>query len=341
MTHVLSPVLSSLSRLLIVFALLAGLTLAIVPARAQSPDPDAPVLRATISVQSGLVTLGDLFSDAGMYAEIAVFRAPDPGKTGTVRASRVAEAARKAGLKRFSLGGVTQVRVARASTEITAETVASLVRDAISKSENIANPAEIDIRLTRSAFQMHADTRSKRPVRIASLRYSRASGRFDVTLQIDDGLQGKRVTLTGSALETREIATVTRTVQRGTILGASDVHIVRVPVRNQSANAVTDLAKLVGMESTRTLIPGRPILRNSVTPPTLVKRGSLVTIAYQTSTLTLTTRGRALENGKRNAIINVMNLQSKRILQARVNNTGLVVIAARSNTLASLGRLGQ
>ena len=43
----------------------------------------APVLRADITVSAPVVTVGDMFEDAGVLAEQPLFRSPLPGTTGS------------------------------------------------------------------------------------------------------------------------------------------------------------------------------------------------------------------------------------------------------------------
>ncbi|MHB1110696.1 MAG: flagellar basal body P-ring formation chaperone FlgA, partial [Devosia sp.] len=60
---------------------------------AASTASAAPVLRADITVISEIVTVGDMFEDAGALAEKALFRAPLPGTTGMVSLDAVRQAA--------------------------------------------------------------------------------------------------------------------------------------------------------------------------------------------------------------------------------------------------------
>ena len=53
----------------------------------------APVLKGEVSVNHPVITVGDMFDDAGSLAEKALFRAPAPGTTGTVSLEAVHTAA--------------------------------------------------------------------------------------------------------------------------------------------------------------------------------------------------------------------------------------------------------
>ena len=82
------------------------------PAGAQAaevwPIP-APVLKRTATVTDDIVRVGDLIEHAGTIAEIAIFRAPDLGETGSVPASRIAEAVRGHGLYGLDIAGIPDV----------------------------------------------------------------------------------------------------------------------------------------------------------------------------------------------------------------------------------------
>ena len=67
--------------------ILAVLLALATPAAAQdsaSYTPVVPVLKAAASVSSDIVRIGDLVANAGVVADVAIFRAPDLGSTGMV-----------------------------------------------------------------------------------------------------------------------------------------------------------------------------------------------------------------------------------------------------------------
>src|SRR5438034_7747594 len=49
----------------------------------------APALRASVTVSGDLVRIGDLIDNAGSAAQIAIYRAPDLGTTGTLPVAQV------------------------------------------------------------------------------------------------------------------------------------------------------------------------------------------------------------------------------------------------------------
>ena len=55
---------------------------------APSPASAAPRLKELVTVSSEIVRIGDLVENAGIAADVPVFRAPDLGQTGAVPISR-------------------------------------------------------------------------------------------------------------------------------------------------------------------------------------------------------------------------------------------------------------
>src|ERR1700759_3246305 len=73
--------------LLLATALLA---ISAMPSLAQSrEDVAVPVLRANVNVSGDVVRIGDVVDNAGNAAQIAIYRAPDLGTTGSLPTAQV------------------------------------------------------------------------------------------------------------------------------------------------------------------------------------------------------------------------------------------------------------
>src|SRR5258707_7491336 len=83
----------TMRSLLLATALLAATSAA---AFAQTRDDviAAPVLRANVTVSGDLVRIGDVIDNAGSAAQIAIYRAPDLGTTGSLQVAQVLTALR-------------------------------------------------------------------------------------------------------------------------------------------------------------------------------------------------------------------------------------------------------
>src|SRR6476660_5261532 len=78
-------------------------------AAAAASEPAHPQLRAEAVIAGDIVRIGDLIENAGIVAQVPIFRAPDLGFSGTVSAEAVAEAVRPHALIGLNTGGVQEV----------------------------------------------------------------------------------------------------------------------------------------------------------------------------------------------------------------------------------------
>ena len=72
-----------------------------------------PVLRANVTVTSDVVRIGDLIDNAGTAAQIAVYRAPDLGTTGSLPVAQVLSALRAHQVIGVETGDIKEVTVTR------------------------------------------------------------------------------------------------------------------------------------------------------------------------------------------------------------------------------------
>ena len=101
-----------------------------------------------------------------------------------------------------------------------------------------------------------------------------------------------------------------RTLPRGTVITPADISIT-------SANY--ELAgRFVGMQLKRTIYQGAPVQLTDLEKPVLVKRNAIVSMTYDTGALVITTTGRSLGQGGEGDMIQVMNGQSRKKVQAVV-----------------------
>lgn len=321
-----------LLRSLAVGGLLASLAV-VLPAR----GAEQPMLRAMVTVDGPLVTLGHLVDGAGDHAETAVFRAPDPGTTGTVSASRVLSAAAKRGLAAEG-GHLDTVTVTRTSRPITADRLGSLVRERLTADGRGSGDAEIEIRLEGFEESLHIESAPVAPLELRAFDHDRASGRFTATVVVADSrIAAPGLRISGRAIEMVEVPVPARAIARGESITQGDLLVERVPRHQLQPGALVGLDQAVGQAARRGLRAGVPVTADMLMEPILVSRNDVVTIVYRAPGLTLTSRGRALAAGSRGDLVSVINSQSNRTLEAEVVGPGVVAVATVSAADALLG----
>jgi flagella basal body P-ring formation protein FlgA len=287
---------------------------------------ERPRLRAEATVSSTLVRLGDLVEGVGKGADEPIFRAPDLGTAGTVRAARVVAAARdKAGIE-VDAAGIVEVRVSRASRTILLDEMDRVLRAAIEARFGAQASIVFDPQIGSRHVEPHLSTE----LVVDRLTWNETTGRFDAELRLDgsEALRRTPLLVSGSATATIEVPTFTRALTRGEIVGEGDVALERRPRRDSLAAVISAPALAIGQAVRRPVRPGQPVVAADLMKPEIVARNQLVTLLYETPGMVLTIRAKALEAGAEGDTVPVLNAQSSRVVQAVVTGPGRVTVAA-------------
>lgn len=311
---------------------LALLALAGSPAAAGDP----PVLRSQVMTLSDIVTVGDFYSNSGAFAAKPLFRSPDMGTSGNVPASLVAERARAAGLDSAGTDGLRTVVVHRGAAKFERDQLAGLVRKALVERHAGLQPENLDIKLLQAPDRVLADPSVEEPIRVTSVDWSDASGNFVLraTVAVETGT--RQLTLTGIAQEMTEVLALAQPLRRGDILREDDMTTIRMARARVPSSAVTRAQEIVGKEATTNIRSNSPLSRRTFQRPVLISRGDKVTVTFDMPGLKLTSRAKALDSGAKGDVIDVMNLQSRRVVPATVVSRGRVRVHTASPLVASL-----
>ena len=199
---------------------------------ASSSASATPTLRGEITVNKAIVTIGDMFDDAGALAETGIFLAPLPGTTGIVPLADVQRAAAKVGLADFENLGFTRVRVVRASTVVDATTLNALIEADLRQRGVLANGVSAQLRFDAPSVTFDAEAVAD-PVDLLNLRYVPANGAFSARFAIA-GID-QPVELNGSIELMTSAPRLLANMPAGTILSYADFEMA--PVSLASANA--------------------------------------------------------------------------------------------------------
>ena len=211
----------TLRTLLLATALLALAS----PVRAETLDDSLkpPTLRAHVSIASDVVRIGDLVENAGVAAQIAVYRAPDLGTTGTIPTAQVLNVLRTHDVIGVDTDDIKQVAVTRLARNIDAKEIRDDIAHALEHRGGLGDAANLTLMPDRDLQDLHLESYNTGAVQPIAVRYEPRGGRFDVTFEIgnDTGAPSKRLRFTGTAIETVEAAVLTRDVERTDVLKSS------------------------------------------------------------------------------------------------------------------------
>jgi flagella basal body P-ring formation protein FlgA len=294
----------------------------------------APVLRANVTVADDVVRIGDVVDNAGTAAQIAIYRAPDLGTTGSLPTAQILNALQAHQVIGVDTRDIKAVSVTRASRPIEASEIRLRVARALEHRSGLGDAANLSLTFDRDVQDIQLEASSTGAIQPTASRYDPRSGRFDVSFAIgnDNNAPPIKLRFTGTAIETVEAAILTRDVQRAEILKSSDVITERRPKAEIGGDAAAR-SLAVGMQMRKAVRAGQPLRAADLAKPDLVQRDDNVTLIYESAGLYLTIRGKALDSGTEGDTVNVLNLQSKRTISGVVIGRDQIAISVATPRL--------
>lgn len=314
-------------------ATISALLALALPAQAADDFIATPTLRPSVTVTSDVVRVGDLIDNAGSAALIAVYRSPDLGTTGALPVAQVLSVLRAKQVIGVMTGDIKEVQVTRLARTLANKDLENAVASALERRFGLGDAANITVTFDRGVADMRLDASNSGTLQQVATRYDARSGRFDIAFEInnDNNPTPTKLRFTGTAIETVEVAVLTRDIDRIELLKSSDIALERRPKAEISGEAASR-DRTVGMQLRRPMRAGTPIRVADIIKPDFVQRDQSVTVIYQVPGIYLTTRGKAIESGAEGDTVSVLNLQTKRTLTGVVTGRGQITIQGASQS---------
>lgn len=299
----------------------------------------AAELHPAVTVSQDVVRLGDLFDDAGKAADVVIAQAPAPGLAGQLSVSRISLAARRSGIDWHNHAGLTHVVIARAGVQVPETDIAAAIADAVTaRSPSLSDPSSLQVDFAQGLSGIQVADGAPLTVKVEQLAWNNRNGTFAAAIRApaDDALAPLR-RVSGRAYPVRDVPVLSRDMMPGDVVKARDIQWVKLPASRVAGNIVGSENQLKGMSPRRPVRAGEPLRLSDMEPPVLVGKGAQVDVVYKTGALTLTARGRALEDGAIGDVVRIMNIRSNRTIEGTVSAPNTISIDASSPARASLG----
>ena len=246
----------------------------------------------------------------------------------------MAAAAKAAGLNWTPDSNRRLVTVARAATYVPADVVMTALTRTVAAQ---TGKQDIMVQILGRVPQLAVATGAAPTVRVDQMQYDPGSGQFSaVLLAPANDPDARPVPVQGRVTEALQVPVPAGRIDTGQVIRKSDLRWISVPAERVDRNAITDLTQLVGKAARHALPEGWPIHTNDVQRPSLVTKGALVTVTLQTSNMSLSTVGRAMEAGGQGDLIQVQNMQSHKTIIGTV--VGPNLIAVQNSRIVSASR---
>ncbi len=199
--------------------------------------------------------------------------------------------------------------------------VEAVLSDALSR---VVTVGRLQMELDSRAVELRAP-QGAGGLAVENLYYSPVQGRFAAEIVVT-GSQ-VRLPVSGRAFGVVQIPVLSRRVIPGDVIGPGDIDWQDVRADQTTSDTAATDAQLIGMTPRRGVSTNQPVRLRDLQSPRMIDKGSLVTITLSTPSMTLTTQGKALQDGGKGEVIRVVNTQSNRIVEATVAGPNVVAVA--------------
>jgi flagella basal body P-ring formation protein FlgA len=309
-------------------------SLALTAALALSPATlAAPALRANVTVKAAVVTVGDMFADAGLLAEKGLFRAPAPGTAGNVSLADIRAAAARAGLTDFDTEGLASVQVARAGVAVDGAMLSRLIAGDLRQRGILVEGASAETRFSQALPALTAAATAE-PVKLVTLRYMPGSDSFTARFAVA-GMQ-QPLDISGHINLMIEVPHLAASLGAGTVLAADDIEMRKVPLKIAESSGYLDADQLVGKALQHPSRAGMMLKASDVAAPELITRNEPVTVYFRQGAMTLTVKGKALNDAALGEPVSVLNALSKKVITGVAAAGGAVEVKSATLSVAGL-----
>jgi flagella basal body P-ring formation protein FlgA len=162
---------------------------------------------------------------------------------------------------------------------------------------------------------------------VTAPRKQKLMGRCPITVDFSvNGSVHKKVWTTAMIEVLGPVVVTRKPLGRHKPITEDDIEMQSLDLSNLPANVLTDREAVIGKRTKRAVGAQTPLRADSIELPPLVKRGDLVVIIAESENLKITTLGQVKKKGRRGERIPVVNLDSKKVLQARVVDANTVKV---------------
>ncbi|MBT3534653.1 MAG: flagellar basal body P-ring formation protein FlgA [Rhodospirillaceae bacterium] len=308
-----------MKRLIPLITFLAALTLS------QAAQGQAQ-LRAKATVMVDVITLGDLFTGIDDLADQEVGPAPGLGQRAIYKADHLAALARAHGLDWKPASRAARVIITRGGETVSESEIIELLTAEFRQQGALGR---VKVQLNRLRMGILRSPEGRMP-RIENLSFDSDGGAFRASIRSDfSNGEVQSQALRGRVDFVARVPVPSRSIRKGQEITQADIKWTELNIRVLSSETIEHPDQIIGLAASRNLRQNQPLKPSDLREPVIVAKGTVVTVSLKSGGLSLSGMGRALEDGSQGEIIRIMNLQSKRTVDASVIGPNQVVVELR------------
>jgi flagella basal body P-ring formation protein FlgA len=310
----------------------AAIFLAFSAQAAEKMQAAPALLKNSASINHEHILLGDIFENIGAKANVPVAYAPQPGKRQTYDARWLAVVASANSVDWKPSSVYDRIVVDRPSQTVSKSEIETELMNALVTQYGL--PETVSLELTARNLQIHIPVDVKPTIAVYDLAYDERARRFTATIETPAGSpNASRARLSGRIFHMVEIPVPVRNLSKGDTVSAKDVKWAQVRQDDLRGDMATEMNQIVGQSPRGLLRPGQPVRLSDLTRPITVGKNSLVTMIYKVANMTITTQGKAIDEGGPGDTVRVLNTTSNTTVEAVVRNNNTVIVSSAINHL--------
>jgi len=159
-------------------------------------------------------------------------------------------------------------------------------------------------------------------------RGSQKVGRIPLTLEIEvDNIFKRRIGINSRVIVSERVVKTTRQIKRGEIFTKDNIHLETIKSERLLENTIKQLEDALGYEAVNYLPSGKRLHHRSMKKPALGSKGEKIMILAEKGGMKITTPGILKEDGYENAMVQVLNIESKKIIYGRLVDANTVKVS--------------
>tara|TARA_B100001750_G_C15511590_1_gene604072 strand:+ start:2056 stop:3012 length:957 start_codon:yes stop_codon:yes gene_type:complete len=308
MTERVIKFLPNMAKILLAMTIMI-VSMAMFIANINQANSATPIRDVTITGEN--ITLGDVFDGVTKNRDFVLAPAPRPDTVLTWDAATLNRVARAFDLP-WRATATDQIHIRRlaslVSEDMLKKAIAAHLRD-----QGLTGAYDLDFVGAKPEIILPHDIEPSVEIQSASFNASRKT--FSATVRTPDN---KVKQFTGVANPLVTIPVLKTPLARGDVITKNMVGTTSIREDYVTDDMIVQAEDLIGMTPRRVVRANAAITLSDLDKPMMVKRGDLVTMELKNGPIAITAIAKAMENGTKGDIIRLMNVDSKRSLEAQV-----------------------
>lgn len=276
-------------------------------------------LKDSHEVYKEFLMLSDFFAGVDPAKDQEILEAPNKGESKHYAYDWVRQLAENFGLKwaPAHYKGITLSREGGFSTKVNAQ---DIVREYLVQnySEEISDGVDVSIDVSSQYLSLKG---------AAEAKVTNFAWLGDRTFLVTFDVGGQEKKIKGCLSTMVSIPVLNKHLEAGSIIEKEDLEFKDYPSNKVTKYMIQDEKELVGKTlRRRSAKAGDMLSARDVISPVIIKRGDLVTMKVETPTVVISTRGKAQGSAAAGQSVQVMNLESKRLIEGVVKDSQTVII---------------